>query len=522
MVLMILALPYLIPHLTAVGESLEVRLESDEPLRHLQVFVDPVDTLPRSRTWLPFREDAAWVFQDRENRTSDTLTLRLALPPGHYRFQAAATRENGERLHSRWYGFSWDGKHLGPGLDLGPYLFYPSPETAVVRVRFAYAQGGFLETPAQRVPLTPASENPDFLEARLPVVRSGGFRYRVCGVGRERVCSPWYEAETPPLPGEPVVFGALGDTRSGWLHPASTARTNLINVPVLRHLVHVLYREGAQALFVLGDLVHGYTEDTTFVRLQYETWLQATEPVSGLIPVFPVMGNHDATAPFVRLPEGNFRHREGPWAPERVWARFFVLPENGPPAEKKNPPYRENVYAARFGDVVFVAVNSDYRYERLEGRPTAGRVDARQRHWLARVLENLPPGVIPVVGVHRPLFPTSYHRGRSLDAWPEERDTLLGLLQKYRVPLVFSGHEHLYARLVIPGPPPVVQIITGRGGSPLHRDILFPLEVPYRDWVKATSADEHGVICVVDRDRIRFRAVNTAGFVMDTLTLDRP
>ncbi len=522
MVLAILALPYLLPHLAVVGDSIEVQVRSDEPLRHLQVWVDPVDTLPRSRTYLPFREDAAWEFWDRENRVSDTLTLRFTLPPGHYRFQVAATRENGERLHSRWYGFSWNGKRLGPGLDLGPYLFYPSPDTAVVRVRFAYARHAFIETPAGRVPMHPASENPDFLEARLRVARGGVFRYRVCAAGQDTVCSAWMDAETPPLPGSPVVFAALGDTRSGWFHPASTARTNLINVPGLRQLVHVLYREGAQALFALGDLVHGYTEDTTFVRLQYETWLQATEPVSGLIPLFPVMGNHDATAPFVRLPERNFRWREGPWAPERVWARYFVLPENGPPAEKEHPPYRENVYAARFGDVTFIALNSDYRYERLDGRYTARRVDVRQRRWLARVLEHLPTGTVPVVGVHEPLFPTSRHRGRSLDAWPADRDALLALLQKHRVPLVFSGHEHLYARLVIPGPSPVVQVITGRGGSPLYRDILFPLNIPYRDWVKASSADEHGVICRVHRDRIACRVVNTAGFVLDTFTLDRP
>lgn len=521
LLLTLVTLPYLIPHIQVVGESLEVRVASDENLTHLQVWVDPVDTTLKSRDDLPYRDDAAWEFWDRENRSAKELVLRFHVPAGHYRLQVAATRENGERIHSRWYAFSWDGKVPGPALDLGPYLFYPAPDTAAIRTRWVNARRAYVETPETRVDLRPTGEF-GFQEARIPVRAGSILRYRVCGDGAFRVCSGWYDAQTPPFPGYPVVFGALGDTRSGWLNPASTARMNLINVPVLRLLVHVLYREGAQALFVLGDLVHGYTEDTTFVCLQYETWLQATEPVSGLIPLFPVVGNHDATAPFVSLEGRNFRWREGTWAPERVWAKFFVLPENGPRAGKEMPPYRENVYAARWGDVVFVALNSDYRYERLEGQYTARRVDETQRRWLQDVLEDLPPGVMPVVGVHEPLFPTSRHVGRSLDAWPEDRDALLEILRKFRVPVVFSGHEHLYARLVIPGEVPVVQIITGRGGSPLYRDILEPLKVPYLDWVKARSADEHGVLCEVRPPHLSCRVVNTAGFAVDAFAVDRP
>ncbi len=516
--LWMMALPYVIPHLEVSGDTLWVRVVSDEPLQNLQVFVDPQDTLLRSARYLPFREDAAWEFWDRERRRDTLLRLPLDLPPGHYRYQVAVTRSNGERIHSRWYGFSWDGTRLGPGVDLGPYLFYPHPDTAVIRVRFSRAVAGVLETPEGSRPLHPVPELPLWREARIPVRPGGTLRYRVCVEG-SAVCSAWYDAVTPPHPGSPVTFAALGDTRSGWYHPASTSRTNLINVPVLRLLVHQALRAGAQLLFVLGDLVHGYTEDTTSVRLQYETWLQATEPVSGVIPLFPVVGNHDATAPFVRKEGRDFAWRADAWAPERVWARFFELPANGPTDPPDGPPYRENVYWMAWGDLLLVALNSDYRYERVQGTFTARRVDARQRRWLEDVLRRYGKGRTVVVGVHEPLFPTSRHRGRSLDAWPEDRDALLEILRRYRVPLVMAGHEHLYARLRIPGDPPILHVITGRGGSPLYRDILFPLEVSYRAWVEARSADEHVVVCTLERGRTLCRVINTPGFVVDAFTL---
>lgn len=515
----LLALPYLIPHWQTRQGTVWVNVASDERLQRVQIFVNPYDTTTRHRTSLPYWRDAAWEFWDRKNQKDTLLKLPMVLPPGMYRFQVSATRENGDRIHSRWYGFSWDGADLGPAIDLGPYLFYPSPETAVVRVRFFKAQKGILELPDTTLPLYPVDGLPSWLEARVPVQSGHPLTYRVCTPSSQGICSAWYEGVTPPPSGQPVIFAALGDTRSGWSHPASTARTNLINVPVLNMLLHHALRHGVQALLILGDLVHGYTEDTTFVRLQYETWLQATEPVSGIIPIFPVMGNHDATAPFIREKNG-FRWRSDRWAPERVWARYFELPQNGPQALEGNPPYAENVYWIQWGDLVWVALNSDYRYELREEVYTARRVDARQRRWLEEVLRRFR-GKTVVVGVHEPLFPVGRHRGRSLDAWPKDRDALLGVLRRFRVGLVLVGHEHLYARVTLPGSPPITQIITGRGGSPLYRDILFPIELPYGK-VEVGRADEHVVLCSLEDKSLMCQVINLAGFTVDTFRILSP
>ncbi|MBF0277096.1 MAG: metallophosphoesterase [SAR324 cluster bacterium] len=76
-------------------------------------------------------------------------------------------------------------------------------------------------------------------------------------------------------------------------------------------------------------------------------------------------------------------------------------------------------------------------------------IDERQNRYIA-------------VFVHRPLFPQNHHKDEPLSNY----EALHQMMVKFKVPLVFSGHEHSYSRYEKDG---IQYIITGSSGSPLFQ-----------------------------------------------------
>ncbi len=528
---------WILPQVQVERDSVVVVWQTAIPSRRATVYYEPADSTTPTRSYLPERTDFAYEVWDRKNLLSreHRLVLRDIQAGVRYRFQVRSVTEKGDVLYSRVYAFqvkSTDqGPALVPTLDLGPYLFVTAPGTLWVRIR--PTRPGPFELiweevgRSHRLPFSQDPERTDWMRVRAPRgVPGAPVRYRVCWGKQETSCTPWYALRRVPPPGtaEPVTFAMMADDRSGYLHPESMAWVNRINVPVLGREVRLAFRRGAAFLLMPGDLVYGYTEDTVSVRLQYETFLQATEPVSAMIPLLPGMGNHDATAPMIVLDRRASVDPPPPNAAENWFARFFILPENGPEAEKGAPPYRENVYYLDWGVLRIVHVNVDYRFDRKGRKSPSSRLDERQAKWLEQVLQDARyRGRIPLVAFHEPLFPGGSHLGYSLDRHPEDRDRFLHLLQRFRVPFVFVGHEHQYVRLEIPGPRfPLVQIINGRAGSSMHRDVLEPLRIPYADWVKARSPEE-GVVLLHYSPPLSFQGVflNLAGDTVDVFHYER-
>ncbi len=506
------------------------------PSRRATVYYEPADTVTPTRRFLSERTDFAFEAWDRKNLLSREHRLALGhLQPGvRYRYQVRCITERGDVLYSRVYAFELDpdGHVLRPTLDLGPYLFVAAPDTLWVRIR-PTAPGHFRliweeRGRSERLRFMEDPELPDWMRARVP---EGAYRararYRVCWGKRQENCTPWYTLQRPPAPGAPdtVTFAMMADDRSGYLHPETMAWVNRVNVRVLGREVRLAFRMGAQFLVMPGDLVYGYTEDSISVRLQYESFLQATEPVSAMIPLLPGMGNHDATAPMIVLDRRASVDPPPPHSAENMFARYFLLPRNGPEARKGMPPYKENVYALDWGMLRLIHVNVDYKFDRKGRRSPSSRLDDIQARWLASVLEDArAKGRIPLVAFHEPLYPVGRHQGYSLDRHPEDRDRFVELLRRYAVPFVFVGHEHLYARVQIPGKDvPLVQVINGRAGSSLHRDVLEPLDLPYAEWVKARSAEE-GVVWMRFLPPSTFTGVfvNLAGDTVDVFRQEVP
>ncbi len=146
-----------------------------------------------------------------------------------------------------------------------------------------------------------------------------------------------------------------------------------------------------------------------------EAFLKDLPPV----PLYPAFGNHDA-----------------PHLQEQL--RRFGL----------SRPY----YRLTLGPVDFFVL---YTEEGLK----------EQRAWLE---ENLRESQAPfrVLVLHRPLHSPGPHGGS-----PTLRALLGPLLARYRVGLVLSGHDHLYARTRVGG---VVHVVTGGGGASLYAPRPLP------------------------------------------------
>jgi acid phosphatase type 7 len=108
-------------------------------------------------------------------------------------------------------------------------------------------------------------------------------------------------------------------------------------------------------------------------------------------------------------------------------------------------------YSVRKGPIIFFMLDSNS----LIGP------GSNQHAWLENELRNVPKDVTFVAVVY-------HHPAISSGPYPDEKNLqkrLLPLLEKFKVDIVFAGHEHVYERSFKAG---ITHITTGGGGAPLH------------------------------------------------------
>jgi hypothetical protein len=201
---------------------------------------------------------------------------------------------------------------------------------------------------------------------------------------------------------EPVRFIAFGDSGTG-NYPQYEVMKQMFTVPfdLAIHTGDVAYDIGT-----LRQLERGF----------FQVYADLTKSFS----FSPTSGNHDystdAAAPFREV---------------------FVLPENG------GPNGIERWYSFDWGHVHFVALDTEL-------------MGSEQASWLD---EDLASTTKPwtIVYAHRPPYSSGKH-GSSITF----RRIFQPILEKHRVPLVLSGHEHHYERIKPQGG--VIYIVTGGGG----------------------------------------------------------
>lgn len=184
---------------------------------------------------------------------------------------------------------------------------------------------------------------------------------------------------------------------------------------VWRKTLHQAYKANPDAVFMtnVGDLV-----DIGLHYEQWNGWFEASQGVIDTIPIMPVAGNHETYTP------------EQGFSMPILFTGQFKLPGNGPEGLKGQ------VYSFNYGNVHFTILDSQ------EGEEEGFLPDMleRQKHWLAKDLKDTDKQW-KIVLIHRP----PYHN-RSDEGDENLRRDLVPIFDQYHVDVVFSGHDHNYAR----------------------------------------------------------------------------
>jgi len=257
---------------------------------------------------------------------------------------------------------------------------------------------------------------------------------------------------------DPFSFVTYGDNKNGPFNHEKVANLALSKDP--NFALHN------------GDLVN-----RGGVYIQWEKLF--FNPISHLIshvPLYTVMGNH----------EDNSDH----------YFNYFC-----PPCDTLA------YYSFDYGNAHIIALNSES--EAMLDSP-------EQFEWLVRDLEDNQSAEWKFVVFHVPPFTSGgnlYSKRRILI-----KELLAPVFQKYKVDMVFSGHDHHYERTYPIGfktdSHAVTYVVCGNGGTPLR--FVWP-----REWSLYAERVFGFTNIHIDGSKLTMRAININDEVIDELTLDK-
>ena len=211
-------------------------------------------------------------------------------------------------------------------------------------------------------------------------------------------------------------------------------------------------------VMTVGDLVQSCSDGDSC--MDYKMWKNIAKLI---LPItYEVVGNHD------RIVSNKSDSQKN--AADQSWQDYFTLPTNGPSG------YDEFTYSFDAGNSHFVVLDSE--------KPKEHKIEQDQLDWLESDLANNKKDNT-FVFYHEPAFPMSYKIGQSLDVFPDKRDALWTILDKYNVTAVFNGHEHIFSRQSIeadefPGAKnEIYQFIIGNTDAMERQDVTISDKVDY-------------------------------------------
>lgn len=229
------------------------------------------------------------------------------------------------------------------------------------------------------------------------------YAYRVQGA--DGIWSEWFQARTAPVSG-PLRFVYVGDAQNGLMsHWPRVIRAAFQKAPDARFILHA------------GDLVNKGSRD-----YEWAQWFKASGFIHGMIPAIPVAGNHEYEE-LGLTEDSKQRVLSALWRPQFRLPADATLPDT----------MRETVYDVRYSrDLHIFVLDSNLRNYAVQAEWLDRKLAESDAHW-------------KVVTMHHPI----YSSGRDRDN-KTLRDAWLPVLTKHRVDLVLQGHDHTYARGMIP------------------------------------------------------------------------
>ncbi len=508
---------YVFPEISIDDSGVVVTIRTDTPVTKPNVYYD------RFNNDGPYGDYMYNLYF--RNDTSDTFfqfRLKHIEPYVMYRYIATVNNERHLTIPSRERYFrvvkGRDGRmKLGLAYDVLPFVGYKG--NGVIGIRWVLtdsAEQAFVvvyrgDKAIARVGSQKKDRAFEFNLHHLPA--NSHLTYEVYSIAGDDTLVTRGSFYTPKTEGEPFSFIFMGDSRSNWRWPNSVDHTSYVAATTLNLITREAAKYDHDFVIFSGDLIGGGTTDTAQALDQYLTWLSAVWHNNRNHFYFNVVGNHDATAPNRRLPNGDYVPLDPPYSSECFWRRVFVLPENGPKAPKGASLYLENTYSFDWGDVHFVVLNDDYGYYRKNRHRKPASLTPEQWDWLIKDLKaNRRKWII--VSYHEPTFSPL---GRE-DFDSTQIDSLWRVLDRYGVVAVINGHEHIYARMevdstLVPGMKrSITQIISGRAGAPKYRTSR---KLRYAEHIKSISNSRHFVLVEASPDSLVFKTITLDGEVID-------
>ena len=234
-----------------------------------------------------------------------------------------------------------------------------------------------------------------------------------------------------------------------------------------QRVVTAIVKAGPDFLVHTGDLVADGSDTG-----QWPTFFSIEHDLLRTTPFYPAQGNHERNNP--------------------QFYDYFA----------SSAPY----YSFDWGGVHFIILNSD-----LANVSTSSdrRSDfwGEQLRWLEADLKKAQKADFRFLAFHHPPFTAVSARQQESMQLQE----LVPIFEKYKVDVVFAGHDHNYQRHIVNG---IQYVVTGGGGAPL-RTVDKPLE---GRTVKFANT-EHYVQVVITPQHARIEAVALDGTLIDSVEL---
>ncbi len=373
--------------------------------------------------------------------------------------------------------------------------------------------------------------------------------------GINTITTRQYAFRTPAQDTTQFAFAVMGNSRAGY--GGGEYDFNGVNARVMGSLATGAFNQGAEFIVHTGDLVNGHTTSVPDFEMQIESFKDAVENVGHYIPIYELVGDHEAVTNIYSDTVGGQSYifdKEGSESAETVFANEFVNPSNGPdpdnvvantPPGKSLPPYKESVYYFDYGNSRFVMMNNNYWYSshpEQYGGNLEGYVLDDQMAWLTEVFsQTKADDSIDHIFLfaQEPLFPTGGHSADGMwhssgdpaqnDGWDrtyvvERRDEIWRAFVGTGKAVAGSfGDESNYSRTFITQNQdgqsftrPVWQIVSGGAGAPFS---IQETGLPWSDDVKKFSTQLHYVLFKVDGDTVTLETYNIDGELIENIEL---